>query len=72
MLSQPNCKYCSAALGLLEGLGHEVEVYDVQEESLSLMTKILRVTNTVPQLYGPDAKFIGGYTELKEHLNGST
>ena len=69
MLTQDNCKYCTAALGLLESLGHKVEVYDVQDESMSLMTKILRVTNTVPQLYGPDGVFIGGYTELKEHLD---
>ena len=72
MLTQENCKYCTAALGLLESLGHEVEVYDVRDDSMSLMVKKLRVTNTVPQLYGPDGQFIGGYTELKEHLNGST
>ena len=72
MLTQENCKYCTAALELLESLGHEVEVYDVQDESKSLTVKMLRVTNTVPQLYGPDGQFIGGYTELKEYLNDSS
>ena len=70
MLTQENCKYCTAALGLLESHGHEVEVYDVQDDSMSLMVKMLSVTNTVPQLYGPDGQFIGGYNELKKHLNG--
>lgn len=72
MLTQDNCKYCNAALGLLKSHGHEVDVYDVQDENMSLMVKMLRVTNTVPQLYDPEGNFIGGYTELKEHLNGST
>ena len=72
MLTQDNCKYCTAALGLLESHGHEVEVYDVQDESMSLMVEMLKRTNTVPQLYGPDGQFIGGYTELKEHLNDSS
>ena len=72
MLTQDNCKYCTAALGLLNSHGHEVEVYDVQDESMSLMVEMLKRTNTVPQLYDPDGQFIGGYTELKEHLNDSS
>jgi glutaredoxin len=72
MLTQDNCKYCTAALGLLESLGHKVEVYDVQDENMSLVVNMLRVTNTVPQLYAPDGQFIGGYTELKEYLNDSS
>ena len=68
MLTQDNCKYCNAALGLLESHGHEIEVYDVQDESISLVVAMLKRTNTVPQLYGPDGEFIGGYMELLDHL----
>lgn len=72
MLTQANCKFCNAALSLLKSHGHEVDIYDVQAEKDALMVKMLRVTNTVPQLYNPEGDFIGGYTELREYLNGSS
>ena len=68
MLTQDNCKYCTAALGLLESHGHTVDTFDVQDKGMALLVKMLIRTKTVPQLYGPDGDFIGGYTELKEHL----
>lgn len=64
MLTQDNCKYCTAALGLLQSYGHEVEVYDVKNESVASLVRL----DTVPQLYGPDEEFIGGYMELIDHL----
>jgi len=72
MLTQANCKYCTAALGLLNSHGHTVDVYDVQDPETKLIVAILKQTNTVPQIFDSNNVFIGGYTELKEHLNGST
>ncbi|AFM54637.1 hypothetical protein P12053L_32 [Celeribacter phage P12053L] len=72
MLTQDNCKYCVAAEGLLASHGHEVDKYDVHDPEVALLVKMLKKTNTVPQLYGPDGQFIGGYTELKEYLNDSS
>lgn len=69
MLTQDNCRYCTAAEGLLTRYGHEVDKYDVQDQGVALLVAMLKCTNTVPQIYGPDGEFIGGYTELKEHLN---
>ena len=66
MLTQDNCKYCTAALGLLKAEGHTVDVYDVTKHE----NRALRKTNTVPQIFDSEKNFIGGYTELKEHLNG--
>lgn len=68
MLSQANCKYCNAALGLLNSQGHTVDVYDVQDPDTKLIVAILKQTNTVPQIFDSNNNFIGGYTELKEHL----
>ena len=72
MLTQANCKYCTAALGLLNSQGHTVDVYDVQDPKTKLIVAMLKQTNTVPQIFDSNNDFIGGYTELKEHLNGST
>ena len=68
MLTQDNCKYCTAALGLLNSHGYAVTLYDVSERHNNSTVAALIVTKTVPQIYDPDGKFIGGYTELKEHL----
>lgn len=70
MLSQDNCKYCTAALGLLKAGDHTVDVYDVQDPDTKLIVAVLKQTNTVPQLFDNENNFIGGYTELKEHLGG--
>ena len=70
MLSQDNCKYCTAAMGLLESKGHTVDVYDVQDPDTKVIVAELKKTNTVPQIFDKDNNFIGGYTELKEHLDG--
>ena len=68
MLTQDNCKYCTAALGLLESYGYGVTLYDVADRHNNSTIQALIVTKTVPQIYDPDGVFIGGYTELKEHL----
>lgn len=72
MLTQENCKYCTAALGLLNSYGYDAEVYDVADRKNNPMIDSLIVTKTVPQIYAPDGQFIGGYTELKEYLNDSS
>ena len=71
MLTQDNCKYCTAALGLLESYGYGVTLYDVADRKTDPMVASLIVTKTVPQIYDPDGVFIGGYTELKEHLDAT-
>ena len=72
MLTQDNCKYCTAALGLLNSYGFDTEVYNVADRKNNPMIDSLIVTKTVPQIYAPDGQFIGGYTELKEYLNDSS
>jgi glutaredoxin len=69
MLTQDNCPYCLAAETLLSEGGHEVDKYDVGDQDVGLLVAILKRTDTVPQIYGHDGAFIGGYTELKEYLN---
>lgn len=72
MLTQDNCKYCTAALGLLNSHGYKVTLYDVSERHSNSTVAALIVTETVPQIYDPDGKFIGGYTELKGYLDETT
>ena len=69
MLSQANCKYCTAALGLLESKGHTVAVYDVHVPNNKAFVSAHKQTNTVPQLFDSELNFIGGYTDLKAYLS---
>jgi glutaredoxin len=68
MLSQENCNYCKDAMVLLGVCGHTVDVYDVNNPDVGLIVAALKETNTVPQIFDSENNFIGGYTELKEHL----
>ena len=68
MLTQDNCKYCTAALGLLKSYGYEVVLHDVADRKTDPVVASLIVTKTVPQIYDPNGQFIGGYTELKAYL----
>jgi glutaredoxin len=71
MLTKSNCRFCTAALGLLKSQGHDVDTYDVQDPTVGPIVESMLRTKTVPQIYDPEGNFIGGYTELKEHLGVS-
>ena len=74
VITRDQCNFCDSAKALLEGLGFGYRVYNIQRpENKWLLTLIKQSGHTtVPQVYAPDSSYIGGYTELKEHLNGST
>ena len=72
VITRTQCNFCDGAKALLDGLGFGYRVYNIlRPENKWLLTLIKQAGHTtVPQVYAPDGSYIGGYTELKEHLNG--
>ena len=69
VLGMPNCSFCTKAVDLLKEQGCEFEYNDIKEHRY--LYTLMRVAghNTVPLVFNEIGEHIGGYTELKEHLN---
>lgn len=72
VITRDQCNFCDVVKALLEGSGFDYIVYNIQRpDNKWLLTLVKQAGHTtVPQIYAPDSSYIGGYTELKEHLNG--
>tara|TARA_R110001606_G_scaffold46151_1_gene118842 strand:+ start:405 stop:629 length:225 start_codon:yes stop_codon:yes gene_type:complete len=69
IIGRENCTYCDKATDLIEERGHGYSYYGIDSD---LWTKTLMLKagyKTVPIIFDAEGKEIGGYTELKEHLN---
>lgn len=64
-----NCGYCDAAKSLLTSLNLAFKEFNISHDD-NMRMELVKKTNhrTMPQIF-IDGEFIGGYTELKEHLN---
>ncbi len=74
IFGKPACRFCTAAVDLLNARGIQYEYINVLEDPASL--ELLRARNfkTVPQIYqyqldGTGEIHIGGFTELRNYLN---
>lgn len=69
--SKTPCPYCENAKALLDHKGIEYEVRDVTAGTWTKEQLLEAVPNarTVPQIF-LDGELIGGFTELRAHLNG--
>lgn len=74
-----SCGYCTQAKNLLEGSGDDYAYVDLTETTPGEQAKLMEIAGkpfrTVPQIFfkgfGNELKYIGGFTDLKEHLKGS-
>jgi len=73
LITRNQCNFCDTAKALLRSQGLPFTVYNVQDpETKWLLTLIKQAGHTtVPQVFGPDGSYIGGYTELKDQLNAA-
>jgi len=69
--SKTPCPYCDQAKALLKMKGIEFEERNITEGTWSKEQLLEAVPNarTVPQIF-LDEQLIGGFTELRAHLNG--
>jgi glutaredoxin len=55
-------------MGLLRDKGISVQYYSLNDSKWLLDLFKKAGLKTVPQIWSNDGKYVGGYTELKEHL----
>jgi glutaredoxin 3 len=68
--SKYNCPYCDQAKALLKQKGIQVEERKIGDGySKEDLLEAVPNARTVPQIF-IDEQLIGGFTELKAHLNG--
>lgn len=74
VLGKTQCNFCSDAKTMLRGRGLAYVSYTLDDPSSRWLLTLIREAGmtTVPQIFNPQGEHIGGYTELKEILNGSS
>jgi glutaredoxin len=70
IITRNQCNFCDAAKALLEGANLPYIQYNVQSDSSKWVLTLIKQAGytTVPQIFAPDGKHIGGYSELKDRL----
>ena len=70
VITRDQCNFCDQAKALLKGANLPYTEYNVQSPSSKWVLTLIKQAGmtTVPQIFAPDGKHIGGYTELKECL----
>lgn len=70
MWSKYQCPYCDQARALLELKGYEIEERKIGDGwTREDLLEAVPSARTVPQIF-LDGELIGGFTELKKHLQG--
>ena len=68
--SKDSCPFCVQAKALLESKGIEFEERNVSQEwTREQLLEAVPTARTLPQIFLND-KLIGGFTELRKHLQG--
>ena len=71
ILTRSQCNFCDRAKALLIDAGETYNMYNVQHADNRWMLKLMVKAGlkTLPQVFDPSGEYIGGCTELKEHLS---
>ena len=74
VLGRTQCNFCDAAKALLKGRGYTYTSYSLDSSSSRWLLTLIKNAGmtTVPQIFNPQGDHVGGYTELKELLDGSS
>jgi glutaredoxin 3 len=74
VLGRTQCNFCDAAKALLKGRGYTYTSYSLDSTSSRWLLTLIKKggMTTVPQIFDPSGNHVGGYTELKELLDGSS
>jgi len=72
VLGTNNCGFCNTVKEILEDKDIAFMSYSVDTVSSRWLLTLMRQAgmNTVPQIWDNEGHHVGGYSELKEHLNG--
>jgi len=68
--SKDHCPYCVQAKNLLESKGIDYEERNINENyTKEQLLEVVPTARTLPQIFIDD-NYIGGFTELRQHLQG--
>lgn len=70
VLTRPDCVWCDKAKRLLEEKGEAYTASSLTDNPFLFRLMMKANLRTVPQIW-ENAEYIGGYTELVEHLNAN-
>lgn len=70
VLGKENCPWCDKAEDLLIKTGLGVLYHDIYDHPHYLSLLKLANLKTVPQVFAPSGKHIGGYEDLVKHIEG--
>lgn len=71
IITRDQCNFCDQAKALFKGANLPYSEFNIQSPSSKWLLYLLKRSSitTVPQIWH-NGEYIGGYTELKEYLNG--
>ena len=72
ILGTDNCKFCTKAKHLLREKRVGFTAYSLRSPSSKWLLTLMKEAGmtTVPQIWDNEGHHVGGYTELKERLDG--
>jgi glutaredoxin len=70
VLGRTQCNFCDSAKALLQGANKQYTYYTLDDPSSKWLLTLVKKAGytTVPQIFDNQGNYIGGYTELKQHL----
>lgn len=74
VISRNQCTFCDRAKAVLRSQRLPFTEYNVQSKSSMWLLPLLLKADlkTVPQIFSPDGRHIGGYAELEKELEQGT
>ena len=72
VITRDQCNFCDQAKALLKGANLPYVEYNIQSGSSKWLLYLLKRSSitTVPQIFDDKGTHIGGYTQLKEWIDG--
>lgn len=70
VLGRTQCNFCDSAKALLQSTNKQYTYYTLNDPSSKWLLTLIKKAGytTVPQIFDNQGNYIGGYTELKQHL----
>ena len=74
VFSKESCPFCQQAIELLQSTSNSVKIVNFEEDQVNILQEIKDAYEwtTVPMVFevndNAQIKFVGGYTDLVEHL----
>jgi glutaredoxin len=69
VIGRENCTFCDKATDMIEEKGYGYSYYGIDSDPWTKTLMLKAGYKTVPIIFDENGKEIGGYSDLKEHLD---